>query len=226
MVARAASRRAALAVHRIMLLLVVARTLAGWSSPRGPGVDTVARLLRGDWPWQIGALDESSPGQDTTRIVLTVIAGLGAAVAPVVACRRQRNAELVRFDRARCRCAARRRPRPHGQGIAMAALATPWTSNGNSASTTCAPTCGCPPTRTRGYSTRSPSHLRCQRTATGRRGNTHLPTPAQQLGPAHHQQHIAGHLDATAALVVPPVSSPGVCVLKAVLGLPVGVRSG
>ena len=56
------------------------------------------RLLRGDWPWQVGALDESTPGKDTTQIVLTVIAGLGAAVALVVAYRRQRDLELARFD--------------------------------------------------------------------------------------------------------------------------------
>ena len=62
------------------------------------------RLLRGDWPWQVGALDESTPGKDTTQIVLThgrrtvnspvdmtVIAGRDAAY------RRQRNAELARF---------------------------------------------------------------------------------------------------------------------------------
>ena len=51
-------------------------------------------------PWQVGALDESPPvpGKDTTQIALTVIAGLGAAVALVVAYRRQRDAELARFD--------------------------------------------------------------------------------------------------------------------------------
>jgi len=83
-----------------------------------------ARLLRGDWPWQIGALDESSPGQDTNRIVLTVIAGLGAAFALFVACRRQRNAELGRFDDAAA-CAARRRHRRRTlrRVYAMAALA-------------------------------------------------------------------------------------------------------
>ena len=57
-----------------------------------------SRLLRGRWPWQLGGLDNSASGFQTTQIALTVIGGLGAAVALVVAYRRQRDLEQARFD--------------------------------------------------------------------------------------------------------------------------------
>ena len=88
------------------------------------------RLLRGDWPWQVGALDESTPGKDTTQIVLTVIAGLGAAVALVVAYRRQRDAELARFDERFAAAAAQLGAPTAAERLAgvyaMAALADTW----------------------------------------------------------------------------------------------------
>src|SRR5664279_1816090 len=90
--------RRRLDVQRIGLLRAVALTLVGLAVAGVLVWTLFTRLLRGDWPWQVGALDESTPGKDTTQIVLTVIAGLGAAVALVVAYRRQRDAELARFD--------------------------------------------------------------------------------------------------------------------------------
>jgi hypothetical protein len=85
-------------VQRIGLLRAVALTLVSLAVAGVVVWTLFTRLLRGDWPWQVGALDESTPGKDNTQIVLTVIAGLGAAVALVVAYRRQRDAELARFD--------------------------------------------------------------------------------------------------------------------------------
>ena len=55
-------------MHRIRLLLVVALTLAGWWSPGVLVWTLCARLLRGDWPWQIGALEEHPrPGHHPGR---------------------------------------------------------------------------------------------------------------------------------------------------------------
>ena len=85
-------------VQRIGLLRAVVLTLVGLAVAGVVVWGLFTRLLRGDWPWQVGALDESTPGKDTTQIVLTVVAGLGAAVALVVAYRRQRDLELARFD--------------------------------------------------------------------------------------------------------------------------------
>jgi len=75
-------------------------------------------------------MDESTPGKDTTQIVLTVIAGLGAAVALVVAYRRQRDLELARFDERFAAAAAQLGAGTAAERLAgvyaMAALADTW----------------------------------------------------------------------------------------------------
>ncbi len=118
-------------VQRIGLLRAVVLTLVGLAVAGVVVGGLFTRLLRGDWPWQVGALDESTPGKDTTQIVLTVIAGLGAAVALVVAYRRQRDAELARFDERFAAAAAAQLGAPTAaEGLAgvyaMAALADTW----------------------------------------------------------------------------------------------------
>ena len=167
-----------------------------------------ARLLRRDWPWQIGALDESSPGQDTNRIVLTVIAGLGAAFALFVACRRQRNAELGRFDDAAA-CAARRRHRRRTLRRVYAMAALGRRLGPAPAAVHRRPVRAClrlPSDPSAGLLKRDRRRTRPapadndQRTGKPAPTNT-CPTTA---GPAHHQQHIAGHLGTTAAVAPRP----------------------
>src|SRR5664279_2640916 len=123
-------RRTARAVRRIGLLPAVALTLVGLAVTGVLVWGLFTRLLRGDWPWQLGAMDESTPGKDTTQIVLTVIAGLGAAVALVVAYRRQRDAELARFDERFAAAAAQLGAPTAAERLAgvyaMAALADAW----------------------------------------------------------------------------------------------------
>jgi len=122
--------RFALAVRRMRLLPAVVLTLLGLAAAGVVVWVLFIRLLRGDWPWQVGGLDESTPGKDTTQIVLTVIAGLGAAVALVVAYRRQRDAELARFDERFAAAAAQLGAPTAAERLAgvyaMAALADTW----------------------------------------------------------------------------------------------------
>src|SRR5664279_608482 len=64
-------RRTALAVRRIGLLPAVALTLVGLAVAGVLVWGLFTRLLRGHWPWDVGALDESTPvpGKETTQIV-------------------------------------------------------------------------------------------------------------------------------------------------------------
>ena len=53
--------RRRLDVQRIGLLRAVALTLVGLAVAGVVVWTLFTRLLRGDWPWQVGALDESTP---------------------------------------------------------------------------------------------------------------------------------------------------------------------
>jgi uncharacterized protein YjbI with pentapeptide repeats len=123
-------RRTTRAIQRIGLLPAVVWTLLGLAAAGVAAMILFTRLLRGDWPWGRGALDETTSGADVTKVVLTVIAGLGAAVALVVAYRRQRDAELARFDERFAAAAAQLGAPTAAERLAgvyaMAALADTW----------------------------------------------------------------------------------------------------
>ncbi len=97
-VKRSRRRWAKVAVRRVGLLPAVGAVLAVLITVTVVVWGGFSRLLRGRWPWQLGGLDNSASGFQTTQIALTVIGGLGAAVALVVAYRRQRDLEQARFD--------------------------------------------------------------------------------------------------------------------------------
>jgi len=124
------SRRTSQAVRRTGLLRAVVWTLLGLAAAGVAAWILFTRLLRGDWPWGPHTLDETTSGADITKVVLTVLAGLGAAVALVVAYRRQRDAELARFDERFAAAAAHLGAGTAAERLAgvyaMAALADTW----------------------------------------------------------------------------------------------------
>jgi hypothetical protein len=80
------------AASSAVLLVGLALTAAIWTG--------LTRLLRHHWPWDrhLERVTATTSQLDVTKVALSVVAGVGAAIALTVTYRRQRDIERARFD--------------------------------------------------------------------------------------------------------------------------------
>src|SRR4051812_42105216 len=76
----------------LVLLIGLAITAAAWIG--------LTRLLNHQWPWYQHLAHGQKPTStlDITKVAISVVAGVGAAIALTIAYRRQRDLERSRFD--------------------------------------------------------------------------------------------------------------------------------